>query len=86
MVSPTPRVNDLEELDEWANESLDRDYGLTNDTFLHIYGNCGENTYDLPPLPPRPVGILRKTLDRVSSFKRNRPTATIRPHLATDSV
>ena len=82
----TAKVNDLEEIDEFDNVSLDEDTGFANDTFTHIYGNCGEGTYDLPPLPPRPVGILKKTINRVSSFSRTRPIASIRPHLATDSV
>ena len=87
VLSSNPRVNDLEEMDHWANESLEEVNGFANDTFNHIYGNCSEATYDLPPpLPPRPVGILKKTLDRVYSFSRTRPTATVRPNLASDSV
>ena len=86
MVSHSPRIDNLEEVDRWANDSLDGVTGFANDTFLHIYDNCGDSTYNLPPLPPKPVGLLKKALDRASSFSRTRPTATVRPSLATDPV
>ena len=83
MLSTSPRVDDLQEMDNWANVPLNE---FANDTFNHIYGNCGvqdEGTYDLPPpLPPKPAGILKRTLHRVDSFMKT--NATFEPHLATD--
>ena len=81
VLSNNQRVDDLEAMDHWANESLDEVNGFANQTFNHIYGNC-DAIYDLPPpLPPRPAGILKKTIDRVYSFSR-KPTATVRPNMA----
>ena len=84
VLSNNPRVDDLEAMDHWANESLDEVNGFGNQSFDHIYGNC-EAIYDLPPpLPPKPAGIIKKTIDRVYSFSRARPIATVRPNMASD--
>ena len=84
VLSNNQRVDDLEAMDHWANESLDEVNGFANQSFDHIYGNC-EAIYDLPPpIPPRPAGIIKKTIDRVYSFSRARPTATVRPNMASD--
>ena len=84
VLSNNPRVDDLEAMDHWANESLDEVNGFGNQSFDHIYGNC-EAIYDLPPpLPPKPAGIIKKTIDRVYSFSRARPLATVRPNMASD--
>ena len=84
VLSSNPGVDDLEAMDHWANESLDEVNGFSNQSFDHIYGNC-DAIYDLPPpLPPKPAGILKKTIDRVYSFSRARPLATVRPNMASD--
>ena len=86
VLSNNPRVDDMQAMDRWSNEPLDEDNGFVNQSFDHIYGNQSfDHIYDLPPpLPPKPAGIVQKTIDRVCSFSRERPLATLRPTMASD--
>ena len=69
------------------NDSLDGVTGFANDNFLHIYDNCGDSTYNLPPRPrPVPTRAFLLKLQYQSFSLKSYSTMLVQTHASENCM